>query len=473
MLKKLTALLLAVLMLFSLFSCKKDGDGDAETGDEDTASESQEINALPVIETENFSVSVSMLTYFFNSYYRSFVSQNESNLEAMGLDPTTELTKQIYSGDYTWFDYFSFTIADSVTRQVLLAEAAKEDGYELTDGDREYIDGEIEKINTAAANSGNSGYYVIRDNYGECVNELTVRKCLELTRYSKYYSDKLASSYNFTDEEINTYFEQNKNSFLSFNYIRYQISDCDTEAVSADFAACTTEDTFVAKIKEYASEALYDADEDYMAELMDSCYVYGAAYNESSSFAKWAFEDGRKAYDSYISTTEEGTVLVAMALPASYEGYNGSQVLYKDLTPLHNITSIEFSVEKYGTAKDAKVKAQEVYDTIVGGTDFDSTLKAFEGGTSSNLIRGNIPDEIEDWVFDDARYEGEIGLVTVANSSSYIIRMEADGIAVWNYYVSDSMNTAAYAADIEALEQKYTPSYNNDGFKEITTVTID
>ncbi len=464
MIRRITAFLLAAVMMLSLFACQKN---DSENKDN-----AGEPDPTPVLKTENFTVSVSMMTYFFNSSFRSFVTQNEDSLDALGLDPAKPLKDQVYENEYTWFDYFCFYLADTIPQQIAMAEMAKKNGYELTEADEKYIEGELEKLNNAAKESGNAIAYFIRTNFGECVNEATVRKCLELARYSRHYSEELVASYKFSDEEADKYFDEHAKELLSFNYIRYQIDDCDVKTVTDDFASCVTEEDFVARIKEYAEDAVYDADEEYMAEVMESCYVYGAAYNDSSEFAKWAFADERQAYDIYISTVDDETVLVAMSLPGSEELYKDSPVLWKDVTPVHNIKSMVFSAEEYGNEKNAKTAAENVLKRINEGESFDKLMESYESGSTSNMVRGTAPDEIDEWVFDDARKEGEIGIITVKNGVTYLVQMKADGIAAWKHFTLDLMRNEAFANDIAKLLKSTDIEENNDALGGITPVTI-
>ncbi len=466
MAKRILAFLLVIVMAFSLFACKEE-----ETPE--TEEKQKEIKPTPVLATDNFEVSISMVTYFFNGYYRNFVNQNEGSLASIGLDPTKPLDEQKYSEEYSWFDYFCFYIADQMKRQIVMAEAAKADGYTLSDDDIAYIEGELDKIEAVAGQSDTSTTYYITTYYGSCVNEYTIRRCLELGQYAKYYSGKLLDSYSFETDEIEAYFEKNAKDILSFNYIRYQVESEDQDKVVNDFSACETEADFVELIKKYASEGVYDADEEYLSETIESCYIYGAAYNENSEFAKWAFDDVRKAYDIYISKIDDGkTTLVAMALPVSGEAYKDSEVLWRDITPLHNVNSIRFLADDYETDAMAKQEAEKVFEEYKNGTAFADLVKKHNGGPTSNIIRGSIPAAVDAWIFDEARKVGEIGLVTEKNGDAYIIEMKEDGMATWEYYVVNALSDATYDADIEALQKKYELGYNSEGFAEITPVTM-
>ncbi len=464
MLKKITALLLAATMLLCFCSCKK------EKGEDINKADNTEINPLPVMATENYEVTVSMMTYFFNASYRSFLSNNQSNLTAIGLDPTKSLSEQQYSEDYTWQDYFVLYVSDNLKQYMLLAEDAKANGFELSEENKADIEEEIRKLDDLAAESETTTTYIIQSNYGECVNEATIRKCLELSRLSMLYTSSLTAEYSFSDEEINEYYSENSKELLSFNYIRYQIETEDREAVTADFSKCSTEEDFVDMIKKYASQSVYDADNEYMETLLDNCYVYGAAYSENSDFANWAFDSERKAYDVYINDSENGKILVAMALPASEEAV--SEVLWRDITPLHNIKSILFSEDEYSNAADAKRKAEDVLAEINAGASFDEKLSEYEGGSTDNMIRGNAPDEIEEWVFDESRKESEIGIVTVDGTGTYLIQMQKDGAIAWQYYALDGLTENRFAEHLEELRESIELQLNNDAVSQITPITL-
>ncbi len=460
--KRIIAMLLAALMVFSLFSCNKKSD-DVKKPD------NSEINPLPVMATENFEVTVSMMTYFLNSYYRSFISSNPLTLGQIGLDPTRELDEQMYSEEYTWLDYFLFYISDTLKQQIILAEAAKAAGFELSENDLAEIDRQIAYINEKAASSGNPIDYLIQNNYGKCVNEHTIRKCLNLTTLAMRYSNKIVNDYSFSDKEFEDYFNANTKEILSFSYIRYQVNSDDMETAKSDFTSAKNEEDFVALIKKYAAATVYDADDEYMEKLLSESYVYGAGYAEDSEFADWAFEEGRKPYDVYTEKTDDGKLMVAMALPASDEAY--SEVLWRDTTPVHNIESIFFAEPVYKTEEAAKEKAEEVFKTLDKNSDFDALINEYDGGVSSNLIKGASPGAIEDWVFDESRKTGDIGLVTVEDTGTYIIRLLDDGVAAWKHFTLQNMTDAKFNKFLEEQLKNTEIKLNNDAISQVTPIT--
>ena len=149
MLKKILALILCLVTVFSFISCDS-ADTDKDNNKEDII---QEMNGNPVLKTDNFTITVSMMSYYINSIYHKFVDNNADSLEEMGLDTTIALEYQKYSEEYTWLDFFLFEAADTTKERILLAEAAKSEGYELTKEDKESIDTELNNIRISAVNS--------------------------------------------------------------------------------------------------------------------------------------------------------------------------------------------------------------------------------------------------------------------------------------------------------------------------------
>ena len=167
-----------------------------------------------------------------------------------------------------------------------------------------------------------------------------------------------------------------------------------------------------------------------------------------------------------LSQTEEKL----MALPASEEVY--TEVLWRDVTPVHNIESIFFAESVYKTETDARSKAEEVFATLNSDSDFTSLIEQYDGGTTSNLIKGGSSDAIEEWVFDENRQTGDIGLVTVADAGTYIIRLKEDGIPAWKHFTLEGLSDKAFNDFLKEWEDKTEIRKNNDAIGQITPITI-
>ena len=93
------------------------------------------------LETENYKISSAMLTYYYNSTYQNFASSYGSALSSMGLDTTKSLKdQQMSGGDGTWYDYFMSSAKSNAQQVLVLCEAARAEGFELTDEQLDEID---------------------------------------------------------------------------------------------------------------------------------------------------------------------------------------------------------------------------------------------------------------------------------------------------------------------------------------------
>ena len=116
------------------------------------------------LESENYTISSAMLTYYYNSVYQNFVSSYGSTLSSLGLDTTKSLkSQQMSGGNGTWYDYFMNTAQKNAKQLLVLCEAAKADGIELTDDQQAEIDETVKTMKSnAKSNNVSLDYYLSR-----------------------------------------------------------------------------------------------------------------------------------------------------------------------------------------------------------------------------------------------------------------------------------------------------------------------
>ena len=94
-----------------------------------------DLRATIMLESENYQVTGTMMSVYTNSLYQSYVSQYGQYLSYLGLDTTKSLKDQEYTADQTWFQYLTSSAETNAKKYLVLAEAAKEAGVSLTDGE--------------------------------------------------------------------------------------------------------------------------------------------------------------------------------------------------------------------------------------------------------------------------------------------------------------------------------------------------
>ncbi len=387
----------------------------------------------------NYKVSSTMMNYFFNNNYKTLTSgDNAQYLSMMGLDTSKALDTQIYNGETTWYDYFVDYTKSQVKELLILCEAAKADGYELSKEDKEQIKAELKELETVAKQYGfNSLDTFLKANYG--AKEKDVRKCMELSRIATNYSQQVVDSFKYTDEDITNYYEENSDEFIKVDYLSYTYkyeekktddlktdettTSADTTAESATEAATTekaaatvdptgtTADEKKEEPKDYTeviakADALYDAatdEEAFLAHVRDYLRndVYGTMSDEAlekdeididakveackttgyqkpsteTDLSKWLLADERAVGDKYKDYNENnGTFTVYMILGAPEDSDYDHACKYRDSYNAADYAYIYVPASDY---KDDMEKALDAANSILKEYEADKTEENF------------------------------------------------------------------------------------------------
>ena len=236
-----------------------------------------------IMETENFEVTVPMMSYMVYTEYQNLVSTYDSYSQQFGgvtisipagkggtaLDKNTNLRDQIYAtqdeggnalaAPQTWFDHFVELAAKDTKEMLAVCEVAYANGVELDEADIESIDMAIDYMEMYGAYYGYTlnGYLSVM--YGEGVAEQDVRAMMELSalanKYNKIKSDEILAG--VTDDMVNAEYEANntgdkENKYDVFiDYIGFTFE--------ADFILSTKTDKDAAAAENQTNAAKYEA----------------------------------------------------------------------------------------------------------------------------------------------------------------------------------------------------------------------
>ncbi len=472
--KRFISIIICAAILLAVPACTKKEGGelnttvqtDRQSEFDSRYSDLKEIDSTSVLWSDNFSVSVSMFTYYFNCVYHNYVDAGSYDI-----DVAVSLKEQTYSGATTWFDYIASETSNNVQIKLFLAEEAVERGMTLSDEAYGEIDAEVTRIANNATAQNISTEANVKLYYGDVVNEATVRKCLELNALAdKYNTEVLDPKYVFDSADYDERFEKDPKSYLAMSYMTYIIpAETGSEEVTAQFTAAADTDEMEALIRGRIATDYPDIKAEEYDECIEELYVYRQYWTENSEFATWAYDDARQAYDVYAKTYDNGITYLAMLLPAEDQTY--SPVLYKDMTPVHNVYAIAFLEMDYEDDADkAHSVAESVYEKAKGGSDMISLCDTYSGGSMSNIMYGDAPTAVEEWIFDEARETDEVGLIKVEGVGSYVIKMRPDGGAAWQYRCALDMTDEIYETDIKTFSEKYPIGTNNGAVENVTEI---
>lgn len=178
------------------------------------------------LQSENYAVNDAMLAYFFydNFYMQKNIYDYYYLYYQYGVNTSKPLKSQKYGSDgETWFDFFMNQTVDNVKVTLYYAERAKELGIDLDDGDMLFIDKEIKTLQRSSDKENVSLEKYIYDVYGLGVKESDIRDALELVYLSMKVQNILKDEFEYTDEDLESYYEDKKTDFLYADYKSYTV----------------------------------------------------------------------------------------------------------------------------------------------------------------------------------------------------------------------------------------------------------
>jgi len=214
-----------------------------------------------------------------------------------------------------------------------------------------------------------------------------------------------------------------------------------------------------------AEEKVYDDLLSTFTTTLTGTYTKGGAYVEDDEISKWFYEDARKANDAKLDKNEsedKSTYTIDINFLAKEK--------YKDTSATKNVGHILFTKEKH---KDPEAKAKEILALYEGG---EKTREAFEAlgkehtEDSSvfydNVYEGQMVEEFEDWLFDDARKVGDTGIVET-EYGFHIMYFDGEGDEKWYMNVENSIFNEDYEKWFEDAVTSTAVSINQKNIKKI------
>lgn len=200
-----------------------------------------------LLESENYEITVPMMSYMITTEYESLVNMYSSigsgitigggtGGDALDTSATApSLGKQIYSVTVdektgqtvtkTWLDKFTEDALSSIKELVACCEKAIDLGMGLTDVEKENVEFQLYAMTLAATDNGwpdLAGYLGAR--YGAGVGKKDVRKMLEMSQLASKYTNHMSVELKngFVDSRIDTYYNENKSNYEKYiDYVGY------------------------------------------------------------------------------------------------------------------------------------------------------------------------------------------------------------------------------------------------------------
>ena len=396
--------------------------------------------------------------YQYNLTKNNYITQYGSYLTYFGLDTSKDLSTQMYSDTLTWQDYFEQNAVESLKQNKALMAEAKAAGftYDTTDEYNTFK----ETIKTSAASAGISEKEYVRSIYGSYATMGRIEEYVKNDMVMNAYYQKLQEDNAPSDDEIQSYYEENKATYDSVDYRLTTIeADLPTEPTELadpveETAADTTGSTDGTAATDSTQDTAYQPSDAEIAKAMEDAKVLaddaeqtvakdGEAHeNEKKSsvnylISDWLFDDARKAGDTTVITNDNSHCYYAVAFEKRYLDETPSADV-RVIIPTEDKTGEEILEEwKNGAAtEDSFAELCKKYT--------QDTSAVENGGLFEQVTKTGMTEELSNWIFDTSRQAGDTVAITVSDTTYVLYYIGQDQpewkINIKNTLVSDTMS---------------------------------
>ncbi len=396
--------------------------------------------------------------YVYNTSKNNYITQYGSYLSYFGLDTSKDLSTQMYSDTLTWQDYFEQNAVESLKQNRALMAEAKAAGftYDTTDEYNTFK----ETIKTSAAAAGVSDKEYVRSIYGSYATMGRIEEYVKNDMVMNAYYQKLQEDNAPSDDEIQSYYEENKATYDSVDYRLTTIeADLPTEPTELadpveETAADTTGTTDGTAATDSTQDTAYQPSDAEIAKAMEDAKVLaddaeqtvakdGEAHeNEKKSsvnylISDWLFDDARKAGDTTVITNDNSHCYYVVAFEKRYLDETPSADV-RVIIPTEDKTGEEILEEwKNGAAtEDSFAELCKKYT--------QDTSAVENGGLFEQVTKTGMTEELSNWIFDSSRQAGDTVAITVSDTTYVLYYIGQDQpewkINIKNTLVSDTMS---------------------------------
>lgn len=404
-------------------------------------------------------------------YYSLSLSPKDQVIDA---DTAADLGLDEKYIDQTFHDYFLDSALDSLQQECALRAAAKAAGYTLSDAGKDNVQAQLEQLDSyraqiLASNGNNlSRTAYLQLTYGNLMNESAYRTCLENRQLaSEYYMQGADTLFNFSDAELESYYEDNQDTLDTFSYY-YRIFN-GTASGTTD-----AEGNYVAPTEEEQAAALAEAEADANAALADVLADFDSVKDNddytlnssvlspsTSSYYDWLTDSSRKVGDAAVlnvtSTSFHVVVFAGRELDQSPTA-DVRHILISAIPEDDPATEDVDESTQEPTQADydaAKAEAERIKaEWEAGGATeegFAALAEQYSVDTGSNtngglyrqVYEGQMITEFNDWVFASGRKSGDVGFAqnteSVSNKGWHLIYYVGDNLPVWKITAGEAL----------------------------------
>ena len=426
--------------------------------------------------------------------YKNYYGE-EALKQYFNLDLNLSLKTQDYQGQegVTWFDNLMDTVETNAGQYLVLKEAGEAMGHKISADDQDIINDRLSEADYTQ--------------YGNRVTEKDLRQALELQAFGAGVYKDVYEGFTFTDEEIDSYIEQNGSSYTTCGLMGFNIPFTEEESTTEEttesedengeeehkdvdkstaatlarkLRGCTTAQKFEDQVMEILTEYEGISEEEAKQSVIPNLSYDKFAYSTGNELADWAFGEA-KVGDTKLVEEENAFYVYLMTRSPS-----------RDDAPTVNVRHILFSIndhlaveESDATDDDRNAALEECRNlanqTLEEWKNGAATEESFgelasektedpgskdTGGLYENVTEGQMVQTFNDWCFDPSRQPGDTGIVETSYGV-HVMYFSGTADPMWKVDAVSRMRNEKFEEWYAEQEKTYAVTINDEIFKGI------
>lgn len=329
----------------------------------------------------------------------------------LGIDLSKPLNEQIYREDtgMTWEQYFLEEAFFVWHRYQALADEAKKAGYQMpVDYQKSFAEMRASMEESAAESGFESVDAMLQADFGSTVTFDDYYYYMEVYYTGNLYFTEVTSKLEFTDAELETFFEENKESLEQYGVTKDSGNLVDFRNILVKPVATKDEDG-----KSVITDEAWQT-------CLEKAQAILQTWEESDkleeTFAKLASTKSEDSYSSsngglyqYVGKNDLATVDVRhiLIMPEGGTKDESGNITYSDEEWEACRVKAQALLDQYLAGE----KTEDAFGAMANEHSQDQNGKVTNGGLYSDVYVGQMVPAFEEWIFDSSRKAGDTGLV--------------------------------------------------------------
>lgn len=459
--------------------------------------------------------SVAQVSYYYQTIANNMASQAQQ-YQAFGVDygydTSLSPSEQYYNEEegVTFADYFLDSALEELQRVTILCHEAEAAGYTLSAEGEEAIDSNLNYLTMYSTQNHVSEASYLKMLYGSYMTKSLFKELLTDSVLADEYAAEKAASFTYSDQELESYYEENADALDSYSYrFCYIYADTETttdeagntvEPTEEETAAAMDEakakaDSMIAQIQsgtDFNTAAQAYVDESSAESYSDPEYnhkteVLGSALD--STFSQWMMEAGRTSGElTAIEVPDTGYCVVQFL--SRDKGENSYQTMsYRSILVMAETTASEDGSDAAPTEEQvaaAQEQAQALLDQWEDGAATADSFAALaaensadettreNGGLTENANRDSLSADLSAWLFAADRKAGDATVLEYTDSTGavtgyQVVYADSFGEIRWKYQAANALRSADYEDWYAQVQEGY-PAALTDKAQQIPSL---